>query len=284
LTRQTDAQYVLISAWSYHGVNLVITGLRIKRNPWPRGAVLAILFTLGVSSKLLSQQAQRATPPHTAQTGTELANNSSVPPSQSSPDPTVPRDDRILWTLPNYLTVENSSSLPPLTTQQKYALVARDTFDPVVFALIGVEAGVNQAGNTNPTFGQGLKGYCKRYGLAFADNAIGNFMTSATFPAVLHQDPRFYQMGKGGFLHRAGYAATRVLVTRSDAGKAQFNFSEILGNGMTAAISNAYHPGPRTLGSNINVWGTQIGWDAVSYEMKEFWPDVHRFLERYHHH
>jgi hypothetical protein len=108
-------------------------------------------------------------------------------------------------------------------------------------------------------------------------------MTSAVFPSALHQDPRFYQMGEGGFLHRAWYAGTRVLVTRSDSGKAQFNFSEFIGNGMAAAISNAYHPGPRTLGSNLNIWGTQIGWDAVSYEMKEFWPDVHRFLVRNHH-
>ncbi|MGO8816011.1 MAG: hypothetical protein ACLQVG_15315, partial [Terriglobia bacterium] len=71
--------------------------------------------------------------------------------------------------------------------------------------------------------------------------------------------------------------------TRSDVGIAQFNLSEILGNGMAAAISNAYHPGPRTLSSNINIWVTQIGWDALSYEMKEFWPDVHHFLVRQHH-
>jgi hypothetical protein len=52
---------------------------------------------------------------------------------------------------------------------------------------------------------------------------------------------------------------------------------------MAAAISNAYHPGPRTLKSNINIWGTQIAWDAVSYEVKEFWPDLHRYLVRNHH-
>jgi hypothetical protein len=73
------------------------------------------------------------------------------------------------------------------------------------------------------------------------------------------------------------------LITRSDAGQTTFNFSEILGSGSAAAISNAYHPGPRTLGSSANVWGTQIAWDAVGFEMKEFWPDVHRFLVRRHH-
>lgn len=257
----------------------------IESNPWPRSALLASLLVcaLGLSSEAWAQQAGLDPLPATVPSQTKVANGAGVPQGPFPPDPKVTQDDRIFWTLPNYLTVENSSSMPALTAQQKFTLVARDTFDPVMFAFIGLQAGVNQASNINPTFGQGLKGYTKRYGLAFADNAIGNFMTSAAFPALLHQEPRFYQMGKGGFLHRAEYAATRVLVTRSDSGTTQFNFSEILGNAVTAGISNAYHPGPRTLRSNVNIWATQIAWDAVSYEMKEFWPDVHRSLIRHHH-
>jgi hypothetical protein len=256
-----------------------------KRNPWPRGAMLATLFvcTLGRSPGLFAQQAGQVLLPGTTQTPTKFADDSSADPVQPTPDPKVPQNDRILWTLPNYLTVENASSMPPLTAGQKFMLITKDTFDPVTFAFIGLEAGINQASNADPAFGQGLKGYTKRYGLAFADNAVGNFMTSAVFPAVLHQDPRFFQMGSGGFLHRAWYAGTRVLVTRSDWGKSQINFSEILGNSMAAAISNAYHPGPRTLRSNVSICETQIAWDAVSYEMKEFWPDIHHYFVRNRH-
>ena len=260
-----------------------ITGLMTKQIPWQIGALLAIVSmgTLGLSAGLLAQQAGQTPLPATTQTPTQGVNDSSAAPAQPTADPKVPQNDRVLWALPNYLTVENASSMPPLTPGQKFKLVARDTFDPVMFAFIGLEAGVYQATNSNPTFGQGFKGYAKRYGLAFADNAIGNFMTSAAFPSLLHQDMRFYQMGSGGALHRVWYAGTRVLVTRSDAGKTEFNYSEILGNGMAAVISNAYHPGPRTLGSNINVWVTQIGWDAISFEMIEFWPDLRRRLARH---
>jgi len=176
------------------------------------------------------------------------------------------------------LTVENASSLPPLTTGEKFKLVAQGTFDPLEFAFLALEAGVNQASNTNPTFGQGLKGYGKRYALAFGDNTIENFMVAAVFASALRQDPRYYQMARGGFLHRVKYAALRVVITRSDSGKTEFNYSEILGAGTAAAISNAYHPGPRTFGSSVSVWATQIGWDGVGYEMKEFWPDVRRYL------
>jgi hypothetical protein len=186
-----------------------------KRNPWPRGALLVILLVclLGRFPKLLAQQPGKVPAPPTAQT--KSATDVDATGSQRTPDSSVPKDDRILWTLPNFLTVENASSMPPLTAAEKFMLITKDTFDPVTF--IGLEAGINQASNTNPTFREGFRGYAKRYGLAFTDNAVGNFMTSAVFPVALHQDPRFYQMGTGGFLHRAWYAGTRVLVTRSDS-------------------------------------------------------------------
>jgi hypothetical protein len=250
----------------------------INRNLWPRGGVLGVLFvcTLGLSPQLRAQQTGQSSPPITPQTPSKPANDSGAAQSQPDPAPKTPKDDRLFFALPNLLTVENASSLPPLTTGQKFKVVAEGTFDPVEFAFLGLESGVNQASNTNPTFGQGLKGYGKRYALAFGDNTVENFMAGALYPSALRQDPRFYQMGKGRFLHRAEYAGLRVLITRSDSGKTEFNFSEILGSGTAAAISNAYHPGPRTFGSSVNVWGTQIGWDAVAYEMKEFWPDIHR--------
>ena len=259
-------------------------GLSVRSTFWARGVMCPVVlaFSLGLSPGLFAQQSGQLTAPGSQQSQIQFATAPVTASTAPTSDPAVPKDDRILWTLPNYLTVENASSLPPLTPGQKFALIARDTFDPVTFGFIAIEAGINQASNTDPTLRQGLKGYAKRYGLAFADNGIGNFMTSAVFPIALHQDPRFYQMGKGGFLYRAWYAGSRVLITRSDEGKTECNYSEFLGNAVATAISNAYHPGPRTLGSNINVFGTQLAWDAVSYEMKEFWPDIHHRLAHKH--
>lgn len=146
---------------------------------------------------------------------------------------------------------------------------------------MGVEAGIDQAENVNPTYRQGLVGYSKRFGTAYTDAIIGNFGTGAIFPSLLREDPRYYQMGDGGFLRRFGHAAVRVVITRSDSsGRTLFNFSEFLGNGMAAGLSNLYHPGPHTLGGSANVLSTQVALDAAGYELKEFWPDIHRFLQR----
>jgi hypothetical protein len=163
---------------------------------------------------------------------------------------------------------------------QKFKTVAEGCFDPVEIAFMGTQAGIDQADNANPTYRQGMLGYSKRFGTDYTDAIIGNFGTGAIFPTLLRQDPRYYQMGTGSFVRRFTHAAVRVLITRGDSGKTQFNFSEFLGNGLAAGLSNAYHPGPHTLASSSDVEGTQILLDAIGYELKEFWPDIHRFLKR----
>ena len=255
----------------------------ISRNRWtPTFALGAMVIgVLLLALPLLAQQQNPASVDTSSQgqskTGEKTGDNK---------DPAIqeqknPKDDRIFWTLPNYLTVENGKQIPPLTTGQKFKLVALGAFDPVEFPYVGVLALIDQAENDDPSYGHGFAGYAKRYGAAFADTAIENFMVGAVFPSLLHQDPRYYQSGKGGFFHRAGYAALRVFITRSDSGKKQFNYSELAGSAVAAALSNTYHPpADRNALNSANIWMTQIWGDAVSFELKEFWPDIRRKLHK----
>jgi hypothetical protein len=186
--------------------------------------------------------------------------------------------DRLFYTLPNFLTVENAGQVPPLTTGQKFKVVARSSFDYVEFPWYGLLAGISQAENSEAGYGQGAAGYGKRYGAAFADGTIETFWTSAILPSVLRQDPRFFQLGKGGFWHRTGYAISRIFITRSDAGQSQFNTSEIFGSAISAGISTySYHPhADKTLSTSLSIWGSQIGYDTIAIVVKEFWPDIRR--------
>jgi len=191
-------------------------------------------------------------------------------------------NDRLFWTLPNFLTVSNSSTVPPLTVGQKFKVVARGSFDPFELGFVGVVTLIDQAENTEPAYGQGMEGYGKRYATNFADTVLENFMVGAIFPSVLRQDPRYYQLGKGSFLHRTGYAISRIFVTRSDSGRQQVNYSEIFGSALGAGISTyAYHPHEdKTLSNALSVWATQLAQDAVSAMLKEFWPDIHRKFKK----
>jgi hypothetical protein len=190
--------------------------------------------------------------------------------------------DRLFYALPNFLTLENASQVPPMTAGQKFSVVARSSFDYVQYPWYGFLAGISQAENSEPGYGQGAEGYGKRFGAAMADGTIENFMTSAVFPSLLRQDPRFFQSGKGGFWHRTGYAISRIFLTRGDSGRTEANYSEIFGSALSAGISTySYHPhADKTLRNTTSVWGSQIGYDTITYVVKEFWPDIRRKIHK----
>lgn len=207
-------------------------------------------------------------------------------------------NDRLFYTLPNFLTLEHAGKVPPLTTKQKFAVVTRGSFDYVQFPWYGFLSGISQAEDSEPGYGQGAEGYGKRFASAFADGTIENYMTGAILPSLLHQDPRYFELGQGSVLHRTLYAMSRNLVTRTDSGKNQFNFSEIVGGGLSAAVSTyTYHPSSKlistptgvryipsdkTIANTASVWATQYGYDTMTLVVKEFWPDIRRWLNHKH--
>lgn len=177
--------------------------------------------------------------------------------------------------------MEGASDSRPLTAKEKFKITAESAFDPVEFGVVGALAGFNQAENQDKSFGQGAMGYAKRYGVGFADQGVGNLMTGAVFPVLLHEDPRYFELGKGGFWHRFDHALARTFVTPTDTGGKGFNYSEFLGNAAAAGISNAYIPRTeRTLDNTGTTFAEQIAVDMLGFEVKEFWPDLRRAITR----
>lgn len=210
--------------------------------------------------------------------------------------------DRLFFALPNFLSVEQKGGkIVPLTTKQKFAVVARSSFDPIQIVWYGFLSGISQAEDSEPGYGQGWAAYGKRYGAYAADGTIENFMVGAVLPSALHQDPRFFPSSTGSFFHRTGYAVSRIVVTRADSGKSQFNYSEVFGSAIASAVSTySYHPrralrgyttqndvlvpvywpSDRTLKNTASVWGSQVGYDTITLVVKEFWPDIRRKLKK----
>jgi hypothetical protein len=149
---------------------------------------------------------------------------------------------RLLGVFPNFNTsyIWNAA---PLSATLKFRLVIRSMLDPVVFLTTAAGAGIEQANNSSPAYGQGAAGYVKRYGAGYADLVSNRLFSGAIYPSLFHQDPRFFYQGSGSKLSRALYAATRAVVTRGDNGEEQPNYSRILGAFTAAALNNAYHPG-----------------------------------------
>ena len=111
---------------------------------------------------------------------------------------------------------------------------------------------------------------------------MGNMLTEGVFPVLFHEDPRYFRRGTGSQKARTWYAATRIFVTRTDSGAYRVNFSELLGNSIAVGVSNAYYPDDRDLSDNLHKLGLQLGTEAVSNVLKEFWPHIkHRFFEKH---
>jgi hypothetical protein len=227
-------------------------------------------------------------------TSSELKHPDSLTPAAASGDPALTSNgatttakqtpgtskDRLFFAFPNFLTLEDAGSVSPLTSSEKFKVVTQSSFDYCKFFWYGALAGIGQAVNSQSGYGQGAAGYGKRYGAAFADGTIEDYMTSAILPSLLHQDPRYFQLGKGGFWHRTGYAMSRIVITRGDSGHNQFNFSEVVGSGAAASIGTyCYYPRTDRSASNVmSVWGTQLAIDTFVTVLKEFWPDIRRKL------
>ena len=187
---------------------------------------------------------------------------------------------RLLFIIPNYRTSPSLQNYSPLSVREKFKVASEDAFDPGTFALGALFGGTGQLNNSNRAFGQGLAGYSRYWGAACGDFVIGNYMTEAIFPTMLHQDPRYFRRSEGSGWSRARYAMGQTFWTHSDSGKGQFNYSEVLGNSAAVAISTSYYAGGRTAGDAASNLGMQIGVDMATNILKEFWPDLERKFKR----
>jgi hypothetical protein len=181
---------------------------------------------------------------------------------------------RIAGIIPNFNAVNNGKAAP-LTPGQKFHLFFKGSVDPYQFALAGLDAGIGQAENSNPGYNQGFKGFARRYGANYGDNFDGNFWGNAVLPSLLHQDPRYFRLGHGPFLKRAFYSVSTSVRTHGDNGKWEPNVSNLTGNLIGAAVSNAYYPdGDRGLYPTLRR-GLSITYQgAIGGLLEEFYPDV----------
>jgi hypothetical protein len=209
----------------------------------------------------------------------QQAQEGSTPTAQTNPetDPLAEgrQTKRILYVVPNFRAVSAEQHLPPQSVKEKFKTAMLDNFDYSSFIFVAGQAGVAQAANSYPEFGQGAKGYGRYYWHTFADSVNENTWVEFIIPSILHQDTRYYTLGKGEFGKRVGYAFSRILITRTDSGHTDFNYSEFLGAGAFAGIANLYYPSAeRTFTKTYQRWITNLCIDGGVFVFKEVWPDI----------
>lgn len=183
----------------------------------------------------------------------------------------VQEQQRMAGILPNFY-VSYQWEAARLSTRQKYRLALKNATDPGNLVLVGATAGVQQALGTFPGYSQGAKGYGRRFGADLGNLVAGTFLGGAVLPSLFHQDPRYFYRGTGSVKSRLWYAVTRAVVTRSDAGKPQPNWSGMLGDLSAGALSNVYYAPEDRRGVRLTLVNgvLGIGGDALNGFFQEF--------------
>jgi hypothetical protein len=258
--------------------------------------IVFLAITIVLSFRSLAQETPPSPKPATPETET--------PQSKSEEEKEVKKKEqaqRALGVLPQF-GVTNRSDAPPLIPAEKFRLFAKSAFDPVTLGIAGVQAGVEQAEDSFPGYGQGAQGYGKRLGAALADEVSAGFFSNYFYPVIFKEDPRYFRLGQGSFGHRFLYGMKQEFVCHTDKGGRSFGFSNVLGALTSGGISNLYYPG-KTLIRTIPATATTPAMPvyendrgvsltlsraaiALSYGMAgglldEFWPDIQR---RFHKH
>ena len=188
---------------------------------------------------------------------------------------------RIGGIMPNF-NVSMGGAFVPLTPGQKWSLSWHTIIDPYTFALAFViGGGLGEIEDDHRGYNWGPAGYFKRSGASYLDNVDGNLIGNFLLPVILHQDPRYFRKGKGSIVSRVIYSARSTFICKGDNGKTQFNVSNVAGNFISGAISNAYYPADERGASLTIENGIVVTLEGMlGGQLFEFSPDVTNYIEK----
>jgi len=190
---------------------------------------------------------------------------------------------RIFWIIPNFMTANDQpENKGPLTPRQKFNIAWHQFFDMSAHFGNLIQASISQAANGLPHYGQGWGAFGERYAAQEGDQFTGSMLIYGVLPTVLHQDPRYFRRGRGSVWSRVAYAASRVVICRTDAGKPTFNASSVFGQFGQASISMLYYPQQdRKIEGVVQGWAINQGYNIGWNQLKEFTPDLGAYMKRH---
>ena len=167
----------------------------------------------------------------------------------------------------------------PLDPKKKFMLFVDQSIAPFHLVTSAAGAGIDQARDALPAYGQGMSGYGKRFGSSLATSTSNSFFGTFLLSSMLRRDPRYFVTMRGGFKHRVAYALSRIVVTRTDDGRLGANWPGMIAPLMAEGLANSYLPGKeQTAGRTFQRYGLRIGLNTASNLLREYWPSIFRSL------
>jgi hypothetical protein len=183
-------------------------------------------------------------------------------------------------------TAQSTTPLPLPSVSEKWNLFVGETMTPFTLVAAGLDATISQLTRSAPLYGKHFwrkVAIPKRFGATIGDDTSQNFFADFVLASALHEDTRYVRKGPSRKTWpRIGYAISRAVITRTDSGATTFNWANVVGYAMSAALSNAYYPPvSRTATVGVVNWGTNIAGAGLTNLMPEFGSDVGHWIKRH---
>jgi hypothetical protein len=167
-----------------------------------------------------------------------------------------------------------------LDVSDKLDYQIRQSIGPLALLGDAVYAGILQESDTPAEWGQDGSAYGKRFGVTVACSGIHSVFAFG-LDSTLHEDPRYFRSGEGGFWRRTGHALRGTILTHTDRGTETLSIWR-LGSAYGAAyLADEWYPGRlNTVRLGLSEGSLQLGFDLASNLASEFWPDLKRKVLR----
>ncbi|MGO4211769.1 hypothetical protein AB4043_13210 [Terriglobus sp. YAF25] len=178
--------------------------------------------------------------------------------------------------------IQPGQQAQPLTPGDKLILGIRSQTRPMSPVSWLVSAGLSHLRDGRPHYGTDSGAFGERLGAAALKQSTQSVLVLGVFAGAFHEDPRYYRQGRShSFMKRAVYAASRVLITRTDSGQPSINWAQICGMAGSAAITNLYEPERDTgFTPTARSFGDSFVTGAASNELREFVADAIAMIRR----
>jgi len=181
--------------------------------------------------------------------------------------------------LPSKSVLPDAPLPQPVTGIDKFQAFVEEASSPLTIGAAGLNALAVREAQEHGAAGM-QSSFTSLYEASVVQKESSAFLGKFLYPSLLKQDPRYYPSNSHNFFIRTLYAASRLVITRNDAGKATINTSYLLGVLTSAAVATAYRPyWARTRSEMFADFGSTIGSDAGMNVFREFWPVIRQRLD-----
>ena len=194
---------------------------------------------------------------------------------------------RIFGVVPNFATVSGGATARPAGWRTDWNTANRQALDYSSFAYLLLSSGTAYAENSHPSLNTENGGdaiFWAYLWRGFLDKTDGTYQGTLLFPALLHEDTRYYAMGEGPIWKRTLHAVGSVVIARSYSGRSIPNVAGIAGKVGAQAVSTTYYPaGSEDFGVLAEKFTYACLRQAGISVLREFSPDLDALVHHHRH-